>query len=269
MIISILGCGWYGKALAKLLLKNDITVKGSATSFEKLPMLSELGINPYLVQFMPDVESYHPDFFCCDILVICIPPKSRQGEAGDYLPKNQRIIRAAIKHQVQRVIYISSTGVYGDGTREVNELSDPRPDTEAGVILLNAENLYQSQTLFKTTIIRFAGLVGPGRHPGRFFAGKKAIPNGMAPVNLIHRDDCTAITFAIIEQDAFGYVLNAVSPDHPTKSNFYSAATLQAGLIAPEFINELKSWKLIESILLQHLLKYHFKVPAWKDYTFN
>ena len=91
----------------------------------------------------------------------------------------------------------------------------------------------------------------------------------MAPVNLIHRDDCTAITFAIIEQDAFGYVLNAVSPDHPTKSNFYSAATLQAGLIAPEFINELKSWKLIESILLQHLLKYHFKVPAWKDYTFN
>ena len=37
-------------------------------------------------------------------------------------------------------------------------------------------------------ILRLAGLVGPGRHPGRFFAGKSA-PDGQHGVNLVHLED--------------------------------------------------------------------------------
>jgi predicted dinucleotide-binding enzyme len=81
MIVSILGCGWYGKALAKSLLKNKVIVKGSATSPEKLQQLSDLGIIPCLVNFKAESEDYDPEFFKCDILIISIPPKARQGEA--------------------------------------------------------------------------------------------------------------------------------------------------------------------------------------------
>jgi nucleoside-diphosphate-sugar epimerase len=269
MIVSILGCGWYGKALAKSLLKNKVIVKGSATSPEKLQQLSDLGIIPCLVNFKAESEDYDPEFFKCDILIISIPPKTRQGEAGDYLSKIQRIINVINKHQTAKVIYISSTAVYGDSNGEVNELDDPEPDTESGGILLAAEGLFHQQTTFKTTIIRFAGLVGPGRHPGRFFAGKKGIPNGLAPVNLIHLDDCIGITLTVIEQDAFGYLLNASSPDHPSKSDFYLQATLRAGLPAPEFINELNSWKLINNVQIREVLNYEFKVPAWQNCTFD
>jgi nucleoside-diphosphate-sugar epimerase len=269
MVISILGCGWYGKALAKALLKNNVIVKGSATSSEKLQQLLDLGITPCLVNFKADSEDYDPEFFECDILIVSIPPKARQGEASAYLPKVQRIINIIDKHQLIKVIYISSTVVYGDSNSEVNELNDPEPDTESGGILLAAEGLFHQQTTFKTTIIRFAGLVGPGRHPGRFFAGKKGIPNGLTPVNLIHLEDCVGITLAVIEQDAFGYLINSCSPHHPTKSDFYRQATLQAGLPAPEFINELNSWKLINSVQIREVLNYEFKVPVWENCTFD
>jgi len=141
------------------------------------------------------------------------------------------------------------------------------PDTESGKILLEAERLLQSQTSFKTTILRFGGLVGPGRHPGRFFAGKKDIPNGRAPVNLIHLNDCIGIGLAVIEQNTFGHLFNAVSPAHPQKADFYTNAALQGGLPAPEFLDELSNWKIVNSAELP-VLGYEFKVKNWDNLTY-
>jgi nucleoside-diphosphate-sugar epimerase len=263
MVISILGCGWYGKALAKQLMQNSIIVKGSATSNSKLEDLRAIGVLPYVVKFETDSEVFDGDFFGCDILIVSIPPKSRSQQGGSYLHKIESIIKAIALYEIKKVIYISSTGVYSDRNNEVNELDLPRPDTEAGTLLLAAEHLFQNQASFATTIIRFGGLVGPGRHPGRFFAGKTNIPNGLAPVNLIHQLDCVGITMAIITQNAFGYVFNACSPSHPTKAIFYSEMALNANLPAPQFINEQKKWKLVNSINLAELLKYDFRVKDW------
>lgn len=269
MTISVLGCGWYGKALAISLVQKGIAVKGSATSLEKLEQLASSGIAPFLVQFSADKEQFDPAFFDCDILVISIPPKFRKGETADYLPKIRSMISVIFKYQIKKVIYISSTGVYGDRNREVDELSDPQPDTDSGNLLSEAETLFRTEASFKTAIIRFGGLVGSGRHPGRFFAGKTDIPNGMAPVNLIHLQDCIGISTAIIEKDTFAHTFNAVTPDHPQKADFYKEAALKAGLIAPEFIHELKNWKIVNSSNLAGLLDYHFKIQHWSDCTFN
>jgi len=269
MVVSILGCGWYGTALAKLLLQKGITVKGSATSAKKLGQLEDLGIIPCPVKYLADNQVYDPAFFECDVLVISIPPGFRHGEAADYLPKVRRIIQTILQFQIKKIIYISSTGVYGDNNGEVNELDNPNPDSESGKILLEAEKLLQNQPGFKTTIIRCGGLVGPGRNPGRFFAGKKDIPNGLAAINLIHQQDCVGISAAVIEKDAFGYVFNACAPDHPQKAGFYREAALKADLPFPEFINELKSWKVVNSINLGNILNYQFKVKQWSAWSFN
>jgi len=61
---------------------------------------------------------------------------------------------------------------------------------DAESALYRSEQLFHENTNFQTTVIRLAGLIGPGRNPARFFAGKTNIPNGNAPVNLIHLDDC-------------------------------------------------------------------------------
>lgn len=269
MVVSILGCGWYGQALAKSLIDKGITVKGSTTSNEKLEQLSREGIVPCSVRFDAESESFAPSFFECDVLIVSITPKFRKGDAAAYLPKVQRIIHAILKYQVKKIIYISSTGVYGDHNTKVNELTGPDPDTGSGSILLAAERLFQGEPDFKTAIIRFGGLVGPARHPGRFFAGKKQIPNGLAPVNLIHLFDCVGITEGIIEKDAFDQLFNACSPDHPTRADFYLRVALAAGLPAPDFIIELKNWKIVDSINLKSTLNYEFKVPYWKDHLFD
>lgn len=269
MTVSILGCGWYGKALAKELLRRGIIIKGSTTSAEKLETLRETGIIPFVVQVHADQVNYDSNFFKCDVLVISIPPGLKKGEGSAYLPKIGHIIRAILDNHIQKVIYISSTGVYGDHNKTVSEVDDPNPDTESGKILLEAENLFRSDNSFKTTIIRFGGLIGPGRHPGRFFAGKKDAPNGLAPVNMIHLDDCVGISSAIIEQDAFGHLFNACSPDHPVKKEFYKDAALKGGFEAPEFRHELANWKIVESAKLKPILNYTFKIQSWKDCLFD
>ncbi|TWI98030.1 nucleoside-diphosphate-sugar epimerase [Mucilaginibacter frigoritolerans] len=269
MTVSILGCGWYGKALAKALMENGISVKGSTTSVENLENLSNNGIISYQIKFGSAFEVFNPAFFECDVLVISIIPKFRSGEGQDYHLKLKHIIEVISRYKIKKVIYISSTGVYGDRNNEVNELTDPEPDGESGLFLAEAEKLFQRENPFKTTIIRFAGLVGPGRHPGRFFAGKENIPNGKSLVNLIHLDDCIGITSAIIKQDAFGYLFNACSPDHPAKADFYIHAAQQGEFVLPQFIDELNGWKIVNSIFVPTILAYQFKVANWEDCDFN
>ncbi|WP_184549540.1 SDR family oxidoreductase [Mucilaginibacter sp. FT3.2] len=256
--ISILGCGWYGLALAKSLIGDGVQVKGSTTSPLKMEALLADGIEPYLVNFSADAANYNGEFFNCDALVIAIPPKARSGEGADFIPKTEKIIAAIKQHKVKNVVFISSTAVYADLNHEVDEQTDPQPNTESGKILFDAENLLRAETDFKTTIIRFAGLIGPGRNPGRFFAGKKNIPNGNAPVNLIHLDDCIGLTRAIFDQDAFGHLFNGCSPEHPKKSAFYIKAASDADLEKPDFIDELKEWKIVKSVNTSTILSYKF-----------
>jgi len=266
MTISILGCGWYGLPLAKALVGSKHKVKGSTTSVDKLSRLEDAGIEPFIIDLSVD-GSFIPDlFFNTDLLIIAIPPKSRSAEGAEYLPKLQKVVDQIQKHQIQQVILISSTGVYADKNLVVNEDTAPAPDTTAGKILFEAEELFRQLTDFKTTIIRFAGLVGPERHPGRFFAGKQDIVNGLAPINLIHLDDCIGITQSIIDNKAYGYTFNAVAPHHPTRADFYTQAADKAGLPLPGFILKLDNWKIVESSKVPEQLGYKYQIDNWYDW---
>ena len=265
--ISIAGCGWYGLNLAKELVKNGYTVKGSTTTAEKLTQLADAGIEPYLIDFS-DNQSIKQDFFNCDILWIAIPPKTRSGNGKGYLASISNLIYGTKKQTVKQVILISSTGVYADINGEINEQSPTNPDALGGKIMLQVEDLLKNETAFTTTIIRFAGLIGPNRHPGRFFGGKKDIPNGNTPVNLIHLNDCIGLSCAIIDQKAFGHTYNACTPDHPTKKEFYTKAALRMGLPQPEFLDEKKDWKIVSSLNVNNVLKYQYRISSlmqWLD----
>jgi nucleoside-diphosphate-sugar epimerase len=258
MTVSVLGCGWYGLELAKALVNKWIKVKGSTTSAEKLMILSQQGIEPYQIDLSTE-DSIDTDFFDCDVFWVCIPPRARSGNGEVYLKGLKKLIPHIQSQGIKQVMLISSTGVYGDHNTEVTELDDPNPDTESGKILLKAEELLKAEKAFSTTIIRFGGLIGPDRDPGRFFAGKTNIPNGEAPVNLIHLTDCIGISCAIVDKQAFGHTYNAVSPSHPTKAEFYTAATAASELEEPQFIEEKTNWKIVSSINVDQHLGYEYQ----------
>ncbi|MVN91545.1 SDR family oxidoreductase [Mucilaginibacter aquatilis] len=264
--ISILGCGWYGLPLAKALCKQGYVVKGSTTTPSKIEVLNSEGINPFVIDLNGDNVPADSDFFNCDLLIISIPPKLRKGEHEQYLSKIKSLVNAIQTKLIKSIIFISSTGVYPEVNGELSELSDIEPDTLSGKTLLSAENILRDALADKLTVIRFAGLVGPGRNPGRFFAGKENIANGQAPINLIHLDDCIEITMAIISNNLYGYTINACTPHHPTKSDFYTKAAANVNLPLPQFKDELEGWKIIKCVKIEELLNYQFKVNDWNDY---
>ena len=260
-IISILGCGWYGLALAKNLIAAGYVVKGSTTSEHKIAQLKEQGIDSYLLNLGNPQAEFDIAFFECDVLIICIPPRKNNTEATiDFVTQLKNIGNIAAKANVKNVLFISSTGVYQDGNFIVNETIAAEPINETGTSLLAAEALINEHPGFKSTIIRFGGLIGPNRNLAKHFAGKKAIANGRAPINLIHLDDCIGLTLTILAQQKFGHLYHGVCPDHPTRADFYTWLCRETALEKPEFINELLSWKQIDSVNVPALLKYEWKV---------
>lgn len=261
--ISILGCGWYGLPLAKRLISSQYAVKGSTTNQEKITILKEAGIEPYVVSFESEIANFDPEFFHSKILIISIPPGRNTGNQETYPDKIKSIAEAAGRTDIAHVIFISSTSVYGDNNEQVTESTAPAPQTPSGKAILAAENILLNQTNFKTTIIRFAGLIGPGRDPARFFGGKTDIPNGLAPVNLIHLNDCLELTVAVIEQKAYNIIINAVTPDHPSKQVFYKKSAVRSGLPLPIFTDELTTWKTVATNQIPSALKYDYKISSW------
>ena len=262
MVVSILGCGWFGQGLAASLVGQGIKVNGSTTSQTKLAVLQAANIDAYLIDIIsPETSTIDTSFFICDTLVIANNVRMNNAEA--YLIKIKCTIGLILRAGIKKLIFISSTSVYGEPGMRVNESTQPTPITMASKLLLQAEKLLQAQPSFNTTIIRFGGLVGPGREPANFFAGKINIPNGDAPVNLIHLEDCIGITETIILSDHGSFIVNAVAPHHPTKKEFYTAAAKKAGLAIPEFISKKNKWKIVDSIYVTEPLKYEFKIDDW------
>ncbi|RAU83136.1 SDR family oxidoreductase [Pontibacter arcticus] len=263
--ISIMGCGWLGLPFAEELVKKGYQVKGSTTRTEKLPILEEKNINPYLIN-LQDADMNPADlddFLNADLLLVNIPPKLRSDGGAGYLEQLHLLRNALLKSPVSKLLFVSSTSVYPDLNRVVTEEdSYYLSEKDASNALLQAEKLFQECEEWLATVVRFAGLVGPGRQPGRFFAGKKQVPNGDAPVNLIHLDDCIAIFLRILELEKWGQVYNACSDQHPLRKDFYTSAALAAGLEPPQFnLMTETNFKLINSQKLKDELSFVFQYP--------
>ncbi|MWB93687.1 SDR family NAD(P)-dependent oxidoreductase [Flavobacterium sp. GA093] len=271
--ISILGCGWLGLPLAKRFIGKGFLVNGSTTSENKLPILEDAGINPFLVTLESESISDSINDFLAQskILIIDIPPKLRgnnvdssNSERKIFVEKIKNLIPFIEKSTIKKVLFVSSTSVYGDENELITEETLPNPDTESGKQLLLSEALLQENQNFKTTIVRFGGLIGDDRHPVKFLAGKENLENPDAPVNLIHQKDCISIIQEIINQKSWNEVFNAVAPFHPTREKYYTQKAIDKNLALPKFSSEKTTIrKVISSEKTERLLNYQFRLENY------
>jgi nucleoside-diphosphate-sugar epimerase len=256
-----MGCGWLGLPLAKAFIEGGYLVRGTTTSEYKLGMLQKEGIAPFLISLSEEKIVGEISGFLADteVLVINVPPKLRGGNKENYVKKMQLLLESVKIAKTKKVIFVSSTSVYGDINAEVTEETIPQPSTESGKQLLASENVFKNSPELQTTIIRFGGLIGPDRHPITMLSGRKGLTNGNAVINLIHLEDCIGIIKTIIQDDWWDEIFNGVYPYHPTKQEYYSSEAQKRGLTIPEYSNtSLHSGKKIESRRLIHVKKYHF-----------
>lgn len=262
--ISILGCGWLGLPLGNSLAKKGYFIKGSTTSVSKLNDLKENGIDPFQI-CITDKEIIGDNidqFFNNEILIINFPPKRREDIEIYHTSQFQLLMDYLKNSKVKKVVFISSTSVYIDNNSEITELESTTPSKPSGKALVRVEKMLNEQSNFETTIIRFSGLIGYDRMPGRFLANKKNVENGNAPINVIHQDDCIELITQIIEKNIWGEVFNASSDKHPTRKEYYTKAANQIGLAPPSFIEEENvKFKLIVSEKIKNRLNYSFIYP--------
>jgi len=260
--ISILGCGWLGFPLATTLVKSGYLVKGSTTSQEKFHFLQKTGITPYQIVLTETEITGEISLFLknVEVLIIGIPPKLRGYKQESFEQKINLLIPFIEKAKVEKLIFISSTSVYADDNSFVSEDTIPMPTSESGKQLVVTENRLKENKNFKTTVVRFGGLIGKDRHPIRFLAGKKEIENPNAPINLIHQKDCIGIIESILTHDLFGEIFNAVYPYHPLRKDYYTKKAIELQLPIPEFNYENESvGKTILSAKVESQLGYNFQ----------
>lgn len=204
-----MGLGWFGEPLAKSLFQAGHLILGSTRSEEKKRHLLSHHIQASILNY-PDVPN--KELIASPIVILNIPPFKEQL---DWLKSFQW-------NPDTWVIFISSTSVY------------PIPDSKNGHLLKDQEDWIQSY--FKHwTILRFGGLMGQDRHPGKYLSGRKNLSGRLWPVNLIHQDDCVNFTKIIIEKNIQHQIINVVSDDHRSREDFYTEYCLKNGLPVPEF----------------------------------
>ena len=243
--ISILGCGWLGLPLALTLTKNGYSIKGSTTSEIKVKLLNNNGVQPFIID-LSNRESEFEEFLNSEVLIIAIPSKNIAGF--------KNLISHIENSKIKNILFISSTSVYPNSNSIITEehLIHKTPLSEI-------EMLFKTNTNFKSTILRFGGLIGYDRKPGNFFKNGKIINYPDAFVNLIHRDDCIQIIKEIIAKNIWDKTLNACADTHPKKRDFYAKEFKKEGRNNPTF-NELASneYKIINSDQLKSILNYNF-----------
>ena len=243
--ISILGCGWLGFPLALTLTKKGCSIKGSITSEIKVEKLKSNGVQPFIID-LSNRENEFEKFLNSEVLIIAIPSKN----IADF----KNLISHIENSKIKTILFISSTSVYPNSNSIVTENSLIKKNP-----LSEIELLFKTNTNFKSTILRFGGLIGYDRKPGNFFKNGKAINYPDAFVNLIHRDDCIQIIKEIIAKNIWDKTLNACADTHPKKRDFYAKEFKKEGRNNPTF-NELASneYKIINSDQLKSILNYNF-----------
>ncbi|WP_373522940.1 NAD(P)-binding domain-containing protein [Aquiflexum sp.] len=268
--VSIIGLGWLGLPLANYLKENNFEVKGSTTSPEKMEKLNAKGISTFLLKLLPHPEGKgFMKLFESDILFMNVPPRSRTMPET-FHPEQIKFLKSmALQTGVKKIIYISSTSIYPDQNRELDETFTLTKENTGNTALYQAENILLQDQDYDLSIIRFGGLLGVDRVPGKYFSGKINVI-GDSPVNYIHRDDAVGISSWVIEKNLWNQVFNGVAPFHPKRKLVYEKNALDLGFPPPSsYAPEGDStWKQLSSQKIQSS-GYEFKIPDPLDFWYS
>jgi nucleoside-diphosphate-sugar epimerase len=197
----ILGCGYLGSRVARRWLDAGEVVHAVTRSPERAAEFARRGLKP-IVADVAAPASLAGQLSEAETVLYAIGYDHREGRSREEVQlAGLRAVLDALPPQTGRLIYISSTGVYGQTSGEwVNEESPCQPTREAGRVALAAEELLARHPLGQRTfVLRLAGIYGPDRipHRGDLMAGRPIFAIAESYLNLIHVDDAAAAVLAV------------------------------------------------------------------------
>jgi nucleoside-diphosphate-sugar epimerase len=225
MVKLVFGCGYLGLRVARLWQQAGDEVFAVTRSPTKAAELAQAGIRPIIGHLLADQKLTLPQDVRSVMFSLGYDRSAGQSIHDVYVSGLRRAI-AALPESIERFIYISSTGVYGDFAGEiVHEDSPCRPTRVGGQACLAAEQTLQASRFSRqSSILRLAGLYGPGRIPrsADLLAGRLIDAPSNGWLNLIHVDDAASIVL-LAEQRTQPPRTYVVSDGHPINRGDYYA----------------------------------------------
>jgi nucleoside-diphosphate-sugar epimerase len=195
----IVGCGYLGRRVARRWIAEGFSVAAVTRRSDGARELERLGIRPIVADVTrPETLSALP---AADTLLYAVGYDRSSGTSrrAVYVDGLQAVLDV-VRADAGRVLFVSSTGVYGQtGGSLVDEESPCRPIREGGRVVLAAEEVLRNHPLGgRSIMLRLAGIYGPGRIPrmADLLAGCPIVADGSGHLNLIHVDDAAVAVLA-------------------------------------------------------------------------
>lgn len=230
----MVGCGYTGRRLWHLCAAQDRDFVGTASSDESLARLRARGIPAVLLDLDHPGARLAPELCHGRVIVYMAPPPDAPGA-----DPRLRAFLASLPALPEALVYLSTTGVYGDtGGSVVDEETPPAPGSARGRRRLDAEQAataWADANAVPLRILRVPGIYGPGRLPlERIRQGAPVVRAAEAgPGNRIHVDDLAGACLAAADYSGPQQVFNVGDGNHASTTEYFRAVAAAAGLPAP------------------------------------
>lgn len=229
----IFGCGYLGQRVASRWQAAGREVHAVTRKGDRADNWKPRGLRPIVADITdPSSLADLPAVEC--VLVAVSPDRSAGASPWEVYVQGLQNVLAQLPAETGQLILISSTGVYGDFEGDwVDESSPTEPLRESGRACLAAEEvLRHSPWNARSTILRLAGIYGPGRVPTRerIASGEWQKITSAGYLNLIHVDDAAQIVDQCSQRRPSGRTY-LVSDGHPVhRRDYYQFIAEQLGI---------------------------------------
>jgi nucleoside-diphosphate-sugar epimerase len=229
MRVLIVGCGYVGLPLGAELVRQGHEVFGMRRNDAAASELKAAGLQPFVADITKREDLARlPGPFDWVVNTVSSTKGGVDEYRAVYLNGTRNLIEWLSAAPLQKLIYTSSTSVYGqtDGSA-VKETSPTEPASETSKILVETEKLLLDaarEKRFPAVILRVAGIYGPGR--GHLFLQylkneAKIAGKGERLINMIHRDDLVSIIITALKSGRAGEIYNAVDDEPVAQIHFF------------------------------------------------
>lgn len=250
----ILGCGYTGRRIADLMEGSDDRIAPIVRTAESAGALEKYGRQPIIVDLDQRLQNGLP---LAGSRVFYLAPPPDSGVADTRVSNFLHACES--QGQPERILYFSTTGVYGDcGGDWVDESRPVNPGSDRARRRLDAEEQFRHWSRSgggDLVIFRVAGIYGPGRLPLERLRRKlPLLQEDEAPFsNRIHVDDLASAAIAAMDRAAPGSLFNA-SDGHPsTMNDYFNRLADLSGLPRPPVVSRTEAAEVMSPGMLSYM----------------
>ncbi|MDO9022209.1 MAG: NAD-dependent epimerase/dehydratase family protein [Deltaproteobacteria bacterium] len=256
--LLVLGCGFTGTAAAVSAFAAGrpvaATVRTEGTSLRSLRTMGvDVVVAPALTAALVEPMADGAD------VLVTFPP---DGVTDDAL--------AAVMKRARSVVYLSSTGVYGDRVGRIDEDTPTDAREPKAAARLRAEGAWRDAG---ATVLRAAGIYGPGRGlHRRLIEGSYRVPgDGSRVVSRVHVDDLAAMALGCLDRGLRGQCFVAADDAPVPQGEVVRALCAWMGLPPPASValtdapETLRHDRAVINARVKAVTGLTLRYPSWRE----